>query len=154
MFNLEGNFRTNHVVDRPGNTYPSRLPDRLQTRRNVDAVAEKVFAIDNDVSSMNPDAKQHLIRRGFSSVALGQCGLDLGGTIDGDDSTGEFSNDTIAGGTKDPPALRRYFLFRRRSAFFKIIKRPFFILTHHFAEANDIGRQYNGNLPFSLKSAH
>jgi len=69
---------------------PAGLGQTLQPRGNVDAVAEDILAIDDDVAEIDADAEVDAAIGRQVGVTLGHRALDLDGAAHGIDDAGEF----------------------------------------------------------------
>ena len=69
---------------------PPGSASAFQPRRDVDAVAEDVVALDDDVADIDADAKLDAPVLGDVGVALGHAALHLDGAAHGIDHAGEF----------------------------------------------------------------
>src|SRR4030095_2742270 len=93
------------MLDGIGNERATRLSQRFQPRRDVDAVTVDPGLVVEHISQIDPDAKPHAATLGHPLVALGHHGLHLDCTLGGAYDAGKFSHDAIAGGVDDPPAV-------------------------------------------------
>jgi hypothetical protein len=120
---------------------PAGLGERFEPRRDVDAVAEQILALHNDVADMHADAKPHLFTRGSRSVVLGERLLNRDCALDRIDGTGEIGDDAVAGVAKDPPAIGRDVLVENGAAGGQPEQGADLVLLHQPAVACDIGRE-------------
>ena len=84
---------------------PARLGHPLQPGGDVDAVAENVVVLDDDVALVNADPKFHAPLRGDRLVALGEFALHPGGASQGIEDALEFHEHAVAGGLDDAPSV-------------------------------------------------
>jgi len=102
---VERQFSADLIVDGIGNEHAARLSQRLQPRRDVDAVTVDSGLVVDHISQIDPNAKPHAATLGHPSVALGHHGLDLDRTLGGAYDAGKLSHDAIASGVDDPPTV-------------------------------------------------
>ncbi len=72
------------------------LGQSLQPRGDVDAVAEDILAVDDDVAEIDADAQVDAAIRRQVGVALGHAALNLDGAAHGIDDAGEFDEQPVA----------------------------------------------------------
>jgi hypothetical protein len=77
----------------------------FQPRGNVDAVAEDVALVDDDVADVNPDAQFDAPVGGFVRIALRHSALLLDGAAGGVHGAAEFDQDAVAGAFDDTAAM-------------------------------------------------
>ena len=93
------------VVHRARYADAARLGQCLQPRRDIDAVAEDVVVLDNDVAEIDADAERDTPILGQLGVAIHHRALDLGGAADRIHDTRKFHQQSVAGGLHDPAAV-------------------------------------------------
>src|ERR1700690_1641104 len=71
VFEAEAQFVQNLVANDSTRANSTGFGQRLEPRGNVDAVAEDIVAIDDDVADIDADAKIDPQVRGHSGIALG-----------------------------------------------------------------------------------
>ena len=81
------------------------LRERFQPRRDIDAVAEDVLALGDDVAKVDPDAKPDAPLFGHLCIAVEHPALDLPGAADRVDDASEFRQHAIASGLDDAAAM-------------------------------------------------
>jgi hypothetical protein len=104
---LEGNgqLAADLIVDGIGNEHATRLGQSFQAGRDVDAVTvDPAFVVDH-ISQIDTDAKPHAATLRHFLVTRGHHGLDLDGALSGADDAGELSQDAVASGVDDAPAM-------------------------------------------------
>ncbi len=91
-----------------GNANPSGLGDCLQSRRDVDAVAQEVAAPDHHIPNMDADAEAEgtICINARTEVRKGP--LDLDSALNGIDDGGEFGDNAVASGISDPAPMVGY----------------------------------------------
>src|SRR5437870_6744916 len=83
----------------------TRLSKLLQARRYVDTVAEDVPILDDDLADVDADTKVDALFRENTGIALGHATLHVDRAAHRVDHTGEFQQQTIAGGLDDPAVV-------------------------------------------------
>ena len=129
---------------------PPGSADAFQPRGDVDAVAENVAVLLDDVADIDADAEIYAARRSAcAGVALGHAGLDLDGAAHCIDDAGELGEQPVAGGLHDPAAVPRDRWDRRvRGDARRAGERAFLVSAHQPAVAGDVGRKDRRELPF------
>ena len=80
-----------------GDADAASFGNAFQPRGNVDAVAEDVTLVDDDVADMNPDAQFDAPVGGFVRIALRHSALLLDGAAGGVHGAAEFDQDAVTG---------------------------------------------------------
>jgi hypothetical protein len=93
------------VVDGARDADAARRRQPLQPRRDVDAIAVNVAAIDDDVAEIGPDAKAQALLLGEVQIAFRHRALDFAGTTHSVDDAGKFRQHAVAGGLDDPAVM-------------------------------------------------
>ena len=132
------------IVDGIGNEHPTRLSQRLQPRRDVDAVTVDPGLVVDHISQVDPDAKLHAATLGHLEIALGHQGLDLDRTLGGADDAGELGHDAIAGGVDDPPSVPADQRQDHALMALEVAHGRGLVLMHEPAVARDIGGKNGG----------
>ena len=88
-----------------GDADAAGLGDALEARGDIDAIAENIVVVDDDVADVNADAKFDPEFRRHVDVSMRHLLLDLHRTPRGIDGTGEFDQHAIAGGLDDAAAV-------------------------------------------------
>ncbi len=89
-----------------GDANPAGFGEAFKPHRGVDAFAENIVFIDDDIADMQADPElDPQIRRDFS-VLRGDPALELDCAARGIDRAGEFEQHAVAGGLDDAPAMR------------------------------------------------
>ena len=77
----------------------------FEPRRDIDAVAEDVAVLDDDVAEIDADAELDALLRGDTGIALGHPALHRDGAAHRIDDAGEFDQQAVAGGLDDAAAV-------------------------------------------------
>ena len=92
---------SNLLVRGRRNANAARLSNTLKPRRNIDAIAEDVVGIDNDVANIDPDSVPEL-RVGCTCCALRHSPLNCNRASHGIDGTCELDQHAVAGRLDNP----------------------------------------------------
>ena len=84
---------------------PPRLGQTFEPGGDVDAVAEDVALLDDDVALVNADATLDATVRRQWFIALGQSRLHLGCAAQRVDNAGELDQEAVAGGLDDAAVM-------------------------------------------------
>ena len=135
-----------HLVTHHGaDTYAAGLGNRLQPCCDIDAVAQDVVAVDDDVAEIDADAELQPPPRLHVGVALGNPGLDRIGAIDGIHDAGELGQQPVACRIDDAATMTGNLGRKHRlPVLFQAAHGAFLVLAHQSAVANDIRRE-NGH---------
>src|SRR5690349_475244 len=87
---LDWDLAANLIVRGRRDADATRLSDPLKPSRNVDAIAKDVIALDQDVSEIDPDPKQHTAVLGEAFVAFGHHRLRSHRALDRVDHRGKL----------------------------------------------------------------
>jgi hypothetical protein len=90
------------IVDLLRDEHAAGLGHRLQPRREVDAVAQQILAIDQHVAEVHADAKAQAPPRRGLAIELA---LHFDGALHRFDSGGKFRDQAVAGGVGDASAM-------------------------------------------------
>jgi len=93
------------IAHNPTDAYPARLSKRLQTRRDVDPIAEDVLAFDNHIAKVDTDAELDPFGGRGSLIALGHPTLDLHGAPHRVHHAGKLRQETVARVLDDPATV-------------------------------------------------
>ncbi len=132
----------NLLVCRPRNAYAAGLAKCLQTRRDIDAVAKNIVAVDDNVADVDSDSKYDFLFRENTGVALSHAALNVDRANNRIYHAGEFNQHPVSGGLNDAAVMFRY---ARINQFATVcldrFKSPYFINAHQAAVANHICSQ-------------
>jgi hypothetical protein len=78
------------VTDCTADANSARLGQRLQARRDIDAVAEDIVVVDDDVTDVDSDSEFNTLFRCYDRIALGHPPLNVDRTTHGIDYAGKF----------------------------------------------------------------
>ena len=129
------------VAYRPADTDLPRQRQRLQARRDIDAIPENVVAVDNDVADVDAEAKFEAVFGGHARIAIDHSPLHVDRAANGIDHTGKLEQQTIAG-RLDNPAAKFGDLGVDQVAPVRLQRREraAFVLLHETGIARHIGR--------------
>jgi hypothetical protein len=85
------------IVDVAGDADAARLGEALEARRDVDAVAEDVAVLEDDVADVDADAKADAPRFGLGGLALRHAVLDRDRALNRVDRARELDQGAVAG---------------------------------------------------------
>ena len=122
-----------------GNTDATGLSNPFKAGGNVDAVAEDVAVVDDDIADMNSDTELDFGFLRYVRVLLGHAALDIRGTPRCINRACEFHQHSIACGLHYASAVRGDGrIYEGLSDCFELRQRAFFIRTHQAAVPGDI----------------
>ena len=128
-------------MDRAGDADPARLRHALETRRDVDAVAEQIVATHNDVAEVDADPKVHAPRLGQVGIAALDLLLDRARAAHRLDRARELGHHTVAGSGEDPPMMPGDQFIDHLAARVQRSQRPFLVARHEARIAGHVGRE-------------
>src|ERR1019366_4883363 len=79
--------------------------DSFEPRCNIDAIAEDIVVVDDDVSQMDANAELDPLGLGYLRVLASNAALNFDGASRCIDGTGKFDQHTVAGGLDDAAAM-------------------------------------------------
>jgi hypothetical protein len=91
----------------------TRLSQAFKAHRDIDAIAEDVAILDDDVACVDADAQLDAVVGGHTGVALGHLALHLDGTARGMHHTAQLDQQPIAGDLDDAPPCSAIFGLKR-----------------------------------------
>ena len=131
---FEGTRREAHI---------SRLAFVLDAGGDVDAVAENVVAIDDDVADVDADAENNM-GAGTRTIPLRHLFLDRHGTGYGIDGAGELDQHTVACRLDDAPLMSSDCRIDHLAAVsLQCLKRSDLVRAHKSAVASNVRRQHS-----------
>ncbi len=89
------------IAHDPADADPAGIGQPLQPRRDIDAIAEDVVSVDDDVTDVDTDAKLDPLLGGHLGIALGHATLHVDRAADRVDHTGKFQQQAVARGLDD-----------------------------------------------------
>ena len=132
-----------------------RLGDALQPRRDVDAIAIDVIALDDDIAQVDSDPELDLALARLAAIALGHARLDRHRAAHRLDRAGEIHQQPVARALDDAAAvLGDARLEELAEMALQPAKRALLVLAHETAEAGDVERQDRGQLAFGVLIFH
>ena len=137
-----GQLVANLIADDTRYADAGRIGERLEPRRDIDAVAEDVVILGDDVAEVDADAEFEPPLGGDIAVARGHLALHPNGATHRIDDAGELDKEPVAGGFDDPPvtfAKPRVGDLMPPGA--QPGKRSVLVLAHQPGIAGDVGRQ-------------
>jgi hypothetical protein len=93
------------ITDNPTDADSARVRQRLEARCDIDAVAEDVVVVNDDVTDVNADTKGDAISGRDVCIALGHAALYVDRAPHRVDYTRELQQQAIAGGFDDPATI-------------------------------------------------
>ena len=95
------------VAHRGRNVDAARLGERLQPGGDIDAVAQQIVALDDDIAEVDTDAEAQPLALGALRVLRRDRPLDREGAFDRIDGAREIGEDAVPGGCEDAAAILR-----------------------------------------------
>jgi len=121
----------------------ARLGQRFKTRGDVDAIAENVVVLDDDVAEIDADTEYDPLILRRCSVPLGHPALHRDRAGDGLNDARELDQDAVTGGLDDAAfVLRDARIDQVAAVASKTGKSPNLVLAHEAAVADDISGEY------------
>src|SRR6516162_11876369 len=144
----QGQLRSDVISDSTGNANPTRLRKSLQPSRDIDGIAEKVVALNDDVADVDSNAEPHLLTGRSIRILFGYGLLHSDGTLQSIHATGEIGDEAVARRGEDPTAMRGDQGIDDGPVSVEGAKRAYLILPHETAVAFHIGGEDRGQLSF------
>jgi hypothetical protein len=142
-------------VNSSGHEHAAGLRNLLQPRGDVDAVADQVVAIDNDIAEMDADAKNDGFLGGSVELRPFELLLDRRSTIHRLDYRRELDQHAVAHQLDCAPAMLGDQRFDDLLAScFQGGKGPDLVGFHHAREADDVGGQNSRYLSLYVRPRH
>jgi hypothetical protein len=133
----------------------ARLGDAFQSRRNVDAVAENITVLDDDVADVNADADFNTPLGRDVFVTLRHSALCLYGTTRGINGAAEFNQESVAGAFDDAAIVFGDSRFEEFPTMgIEPRECPFLVRAHEPAVSSDIRRKNGSEPPFHALFGH
>jgi hypothetical protein len=130
------------------------LCDPFKPCRNVNAVAEDVVIVEDDVTDVNANAEFDPDIPRHTRVLTGHAALYLHRATRCIDGTGELSQHAVAGGLYDAASMQCDFgIDKRLPKRLELGERTFFVSAHQKAIAGNIRRQYSRQSPLYALAA-
>ena len=93
------------VVHHLRNADPTRFCERLQPGGDIDAVAEDILVLDDDVAEIDPNPEPDAVVLGYVGLAVDHRPLQFHRTAHRVDDAWEFRQQAIAGILDDAPGM-------------------------------------------------
>jgi hypothetical protein len=120
---------------------------RLEPRRDVDAIAVDIVAVDDDVAEIDPDAEIDAAILAQAGVALGHAALNFDGAAHRVDDAGELDEQPVARGLDDAPlVLGDLAVDQLRAMRLEALERVLLVDAHQPAVADDVRREDGAQL--------
>ena len=126
----------------------------LEPRRDVDAIAEDVVALDHHVAEVDADPEIHAALGRHLRVAAVQLLLDLDAAADRFDGGRELGQDAVAGGADDAPVVARDQRVHRRPVRRQGMEGRLLVRGHETAVTGDIGAEDGGEPTLDVRGLH
>src|ERR1700733_12406924 len=127
----------------------ARRGDAFQSRRNVDAIAENLTVLDDDVADMNADTDFNTPLGRDVLVTLRHSALRLDRATRGINGAAEFDQESVAGAFDDAAVVFGACRFKESpTGSMEPRQLPFLVRAHEPAVASDIRRENGGEPPF------
>ncbi len=132
----------------------ARLRDMLDLVSDIDAVADQVLAVDQDIAEIDPDPEPHAAvlghvrAHGFNSL------LDVRGATQRFDRAGEFGHDAVARASEDPALMVCHQRLDRLPARPQGAVGAILVRAHHATKFRDIGGKDGRQFAYRLVVAH
>ena len=133
------------IIGGPGDENAAGLGNPFETRRDVDALAIEIAALDHNVAEIDPNAQHDLAILWLIVVCGRHAVLQIDGALHGVDCAAKLDQHTISSNFENPALmLGNEGLKHLLPPGLKRSQRIGFVLLHQPAVANDIGGQYRG----------
>ena len=138
-----------------GDADAAGLGDAFEARGDVDAVAENVAVLDDDVADVDADAELDALVLRHAGVALGHAALDRDRAAHGVDDAGELDQDAVAGGLDDAAGMLGDLGIDQLAAMrLEARQRAFLVVADQPAVAGDVGCEDGGQPPLNAILGH
>ena len=107
VLELHLQLAANLAVDIARDADAAGLGERLEPRRQIDAVAIEIAALDDHIAEIDADAQEDVLIGGYACVLRLHRLLQVDGAFHGVDDAGELDKDAVAHDLEDAPALLR-----------------------------------------------
>src|SRR6266446_4382064 len=136
------------IVNSTRDRNASRHSDAFEPRCNIDAIAEDIVVVEDDVSQMDADAELDPLGLGYLRVLVSHAALNFDGASRCIDGTGKFDQHTVASGLDDAAAMfGDCGVDKRFSESLQLRQRAFLVGTNQAAITGDIRRQDSRQSP-------
>jgi hypothetical protein len=136
------------IRDRTRHANSARLRKTLQPSRDINGIAEEIFALHHYIADVDADPKSHLLGIRSIGILLPDGLLNLHGALHGIDGAREIGKNAVASRVEDPTAMRGDQAIDDGPVGRERVERANLILPHEAAVALDIGGKDRGELSF------
>jgi hypothetical protein len=137
-----------------GDTNSARLCESFEAGCDVNAVAEQVLAVDDDIADVHADAELHRLVGGSAGIRSRNCCLHRDRALHSIDRAGEVSDDAVASGVEDAASVRRNQTVDDATAGLQLSVRADLVARHHPAVAGNVGSENRCELSFDGLPGH
>ncbi len=131
-----------------GDADAARLGDPLEPRRDIDAVAENIVVVEDDVADMDADAKLDPELGRHVDIPLRHRALHFHRTARRIDGAGELDQHAVAGGLDDAAVMRGDAgIDQGLPEHLQLGQRALLVTAHQPAIAGDVSRQHRRQSP-------
>ena len=122
------------------NANPARIVHRLDTRGDVDPVAEDILALDDDVADVDAETEEYPLIVRQPGITLRDAALNIHGVRHGVDGTGELDQRAITRRLYDVAAMPGDLRMKKlRAEGIEARQGACLVLSHHLGIADDVG---------------
>jgi hypothetical protein len=144
----EIDFVAHLVTHDPADADPARLGQGFQPRRDIDAIAEDVVVVDDDVAEIDADAKLDAALARDTVIAQRHLALQFDRAAHRIDDAREFDQQPVAGRLDNAAAMLGNFgVHQFAPGYLERRERALLVLAHQPRIAGDIGRQHRRQAP-------
>src|SRR5262249_16819972 len=104
------------IINSIRDEHAAGIGQSLDPRRDIDAVAINIVALDDDIAKIDPDPKLEPLVDRDTGIALGHAALHLNCAADRIDDTRKFRQYAVTGGLDDPAMVLDDFWFHKGAA--------------------------------------
>ena len=145
---IEIELVSNLIIDGLRDADGAGLGERLEPGGDVDAIAEDVVAVDDDVAEIDADPQLETALRRDRIVDRPRRPLHLDGAVQRIDDARKIRQQAVACRADDPPAMCCDQRVDGAAELAERLMRPCLILAHQPAETDHIRMQDRGKFPF------
>jgi len=130
----------------------TRLGKRLQTRRNIHAIAKQVIALDDYVAKIDTDAQSHAAIFRQIGVVSFKFALDIDRTAHGFDRARELGDNAVASAAEHPAMMPGDLTVYDLPVGAQGANGGFLVSLHELTVADHVSGQYHGQAAFHMRS--